>query len=229
VASDPNPGSVAEPQPSDPHARTPVLHAGVELHAARGAVLCLHGRGARASDILKLADVFSLPGLAYLAPEAAGQSWYPVSFLAPREQNQAALESALRRLRKLLRRLLAAGLPHHRIALAGFSQGACLVSQFAALHPARYGALLIYTGGLIGPPGTAFDFSGDLAGTPVIIGGGDRDPHVPWSRMQETAAVLEAMGGQVKLECYPGLPHVIHQNALSHGRRMLESMLLADP
>ena len=201
-----------------------ILQSGMGLREAAGAVICLHGRGAAASDILKLGDKFQLSGLAYIAPEAAGQSWYPASFLQPLELNQPALETALGQIEEILRSITAAGIARNQVALAGFSQGACLACEFAARHPARYGGVLAFTGGLMGPPGTAWNFAGDLGGTPVFLGAGDQDPHVPWRRVEETAAVMKRMGGAVELRCYPGLPHVIHPDEIECGRRILEQM-----
>lgn len=203
-----------------------LLYSGPALREATGVVICLQGRGASASDIIKLADKFQLDGLAYIAPEAEGQSWYPASFLQPLELNRAGLEMALRRIEEILRQVTAAGIARQKVGLAGFSQGACLACEFAARYPARYGGVLAFTGGLMGPPGTEWgDYAGDLAGTPVFLGAGDQDPHVPWRRVEETAGVMQRLGGEVELRCYPGLPHVIHADEIARGRRILERML----
>lgn len=207
--------------PADPHSRQPVRPAGAELAAARGAVIALHGRGASAADILGLAGAIALPQLAWLAPEAAGHAWYPYSFLAPIDQNQPWLDSALRRIEALVAGVTAAGLARERIALLGFSQGACLAAEFVARHPARYAALIAFTGGLIGPPGTRFAYPGSLAATPCLLAAGDPDPHVPWPRVEETAAVLAAMGGEVTLRRYPGLPHMVSGEEIEAARALL--------
>jgi predicted esterase len=161
------------------------------------------------------------PEFAYLAPEAAGHTWYPHSFLAPIAQNQPWLNSALSFLGRVVARAVAAGIPRHKVSILGFSQGACLATEFVARNAARYGALIAFTGGLIGPPGTHFSYPGDLAGTPCFFGAGDPDPHVPWERVQESASVLSALGGFVTLRRYPGLPHTINQDEIEQAKQLL--------
>jgi phospholipase/carboxylesterase len=210
---------------NDPHRDQPVLQRGRALDSARGAVVLLHGRGASATDILSLADEFDLPDLAYLAPEAAGHTWYPYSFLSPIEQNQPWLGSALSLLEKVVERVTGPGIPLHRVALVGFSQGACLATEFVAGHAARYGGLVAFTGGLIGPPGTKFAHSGELSGTPCFLGAGDPDPHVPWKRVEESASVLSALGGAVTSRRYPGLPHTINEDEIEQAKHILSRLV----
>ena len=208
----------------DPHHNQPVLHRGRALDSARGVVVLLHGRGASAEDILGLADEFDLPELAYFAPEAAGHTWYPYSFLAPIEQNQPWLDSALRLIQTIVERTTSAGVPPYSFALVGFSQGACLATEFAARNAARYGGLVAFTGGLIGPPGTRFSYSGRLSDTPCFLGAGDPDPHVPWKRVEESASVLSTLGGVVTLRRYEGLPHTINEDEIAEARSILRQL-----
>ena len=208
----------------DLHRNQPVLESGQPLESAKAAVVLVHGRGASASDILALAGEVGHPEFAYLAPEAAGNSWYPYSFLAPIAQNQPWLNSALSFLGRVVARAVAAGVPRHQVALLGFSQGACVATEFVARNAARYGALLAFTGGLIGPLGTQFNYSGDLAGTHCFFGAGDPDPHVPWVRVKESAYVFSALGGVVTLRRYPGLPHTISQDEIRHAKQQLSRL-----
>jgi predicted esterase len=208
-----------------PHRNQPLIARGTPLKEASGAVVLAHGRGASPEDILGLADEFDFPELAYLAPEAAGHAWYPNSFLAPLDKNEPWLTSALEFLGTIVERIVAAGIPRQKIALVGFSQGACLVSEFTARNPARYGGLIAFTGGLIGPPGTVFQYSGDLAGTPCFLGSGDPDPHVPWKRVEESASALSSLGGSVKRKRYPGMPHTISADEISEARKILSPAL----
>ena len=197
-----------------PHDHTPVLHAGRPLAEARAALILVHGRGATAESILSLADYLPHPDMAYLAPQAANNTWYPYSFLSPMEQNEPWLSSALRRLETLLAEVMAVGIPAERVVLAGFSQGACLASEFVARHARRYGGLLVFSGGVIGPPGTPRDYAGTLDGTPVFIGCSDVDPHVPLARVEETARVLAGLGGAVDKRIYPRLGHTINDDEI---------------
>jgi predicted esterase len=182
----------------------------------------IHGRGATAEDILSLHRELAPSTVAALAPQAAGHTWYPQSFLAPLDANQPFLDSALRRIDALVEDLVRRGTPSDRIALLGFSQGACVTCEFVARHARRYAAVIAFTGGLIGPPGTPRDYPGSLVGTPVFLGAGDPDPHVPFERVQETATVLKRMGAEVDLRRYPGLPHTINDEELEAARSLLQ-------
>src|SRR5688572_3901562 len=155
---------------SDPHAGQEVLHAGAPLETAKAALVMIHGRGASAGSILSLLPELGVDHVAALAPQAAGHTWYPYSFLAPMETNQPYLDSALNKIDAVVRELLGRGFASERIALLGFSQGACLTSEYLARHPRKYGAAMVLTGGLIGPPGTVRNYAGSLGGTPVFIG-----------------------------------------------------------
>jgi phospholipase/carboxylesterase len=212
---------------ADPHKEGSVHHFGAALEEAAGAVILLHGRGGSAEDILSLAEAMYNPRLAYLAPQAAGSTWYPNSFLAPRESNEPWLSSALRKVESVLDLAIAAGIPRERVVIGGFSQGACLSTEFVATHPARYAGVIALTGGLIGPLGSDVSHAGDLEGMPAFFGSGDPDPHVPWSRVQESADVLTAMGAKVTVRRYPGRPHTVSQEELEFGRRLLQDAFAA--
>jgi phospholipase/carboxylesterase len=205
----------------DAHAESVVLQSGAPLQQADLAVVLLHGRGGSAEDILGLGSAFDLPNVAYLAPQAAGHTWYPLSFLAPREANEPYLSSALRKVESVVRSLGQAGFESERVVIAGFSQGACLATEFVASHPARYAGLIAFTGGLIGPPGSLREPVGELVETPALLSSGDPDPHVPWARVEESAAILTGMGAKVMTKRYPGRPHTISQEELELARRLV--------
>lgn len=206
---------------NDPHANQPIHLLGTAPSEAVGAVILLHGRGGSAEDILNLGRAMFQPKLAYLAPSAAGNSWYPYSFLSPREQNEPWLSSALKKIESTIKLANDAGIPTERVVLGGFSQGACLSSEFAATHPGRYAGLLVFTGGLIGPPDMELHYAGDLRGTPAFLGSGDTDPHIPWKRVEQTAEVFAAMKAQVTLRCYPGRPHTVGGEEIQFGRKVI--------
>jgi phospholipase/carboxylesterase len=210
---------------TDPHRRTPVSRLGVDLANARCAVVLLHGRGGTADDILNLAREMYDERVAYLAPQAAGNTWYPYSFLAPIEQNEPWLSSALAKVASVVESCTSAGLSLPKIALCGFSQGACLATEFVARYPARYGCLVALTGGLIGPPGSDLHHEGSLAGMPALFSSGDPDPHVPWSRVEASARQLERMGAEVQLMRHPGRPHSILPTEVSAAKILISSLL----
>ena len=211
--------------PSDPHADQPCLAAGPAPEDAAATLVLVHGRGGTAHDILSLYPEFDLDRLAALAPQAAGYTWYPHSFLAPLDSNQPHLDSALARLSTLVNDQLRRGVPSQRIALLGFSQGACLTSEFVARNPRRYGSVMILTGGLIGPPNTPRNSPGSLEATPVLLACGDPDPHIPFARVLETQAVFSRMGAAVDLRRYPGRPHTISPDELDACRTMLRQLV----
>ena len=207
--------------PVDPHRGERVVAIGEPLATARAAMILLHGRYASAENILTLVDRIKVPGVAYLAPQAHESTWYPLTFLSPLESNEPGLTSALGVIDTLVERLAVAGVPNERTILLGFSQGACLATESAARTPRNYGAVIGFTGGLLGPPGTPRDYPGSLAGVPVFLGAGDPDPHVPWWRVEETAEVLGRMGAKVDLRRYLGMPHTVNDEELGVARALL--------
>jgi len=188
-------------------------------------MILLHGRGATAESILQLAVELDHPEFAFLAPQAAGNTWYPYSFLAPIEQNEPFLGSALGLLGAVIERVMREGISPDRLMLLGFSQGACLTLEFAARNPRRYAGVVALTGGLIGPDGTPRGYAGTLNGTPVFIGTSDPDMHVPVARVKESARVLERMGAHVTTRVYPDMGHTVNADEIEHVRDMMEHVL----
>jgi predicted esterase len=177
-------------------------------------MLMVHGRGARAEDILSLANQFDFPEFAYLAPQAADNTWYPNRFLNPISENEPWLTSALAFVGDVLAQIVQAGIPSERIILLGFSQGACLTLEFAARNAQRFGGMVGLSGALIGPEDTPRDYLGSLAGTPVFLGCSDVDFHVPKERVSQTAAVMRKLGGDITERLYPNMDHTINQDEI---------------
>jgi len=202
-----------------------VLHSGVSLRDARAAMILLHGRGATAESILTLAGPLDAGGIACFAPQAAGNTWYPSSFLAPIAQNEPWLSSALAKLDRLVAMIGAGGVGPERLILLGFSQGACLTLEHSARRPRRYGGIVGLSGGLIGPgrvdPGRYGSESFD--GAPVFLGCSDVDPHIPLERVRETGEVLGRMGAAVDLRIYPGMGHQVNDDELAAAREILRA------
>jgi predicted esterase len=206
---------------TDPHAGQPVAAAGAAIDGARAAVIMVHGRNAGPRNILELATPLAHPGIAFLAPGAAGHTWYPLSFLAERDQNEPGLSSALGMLRQLVDEIETRGIPRSRVVLLGFSQGACLAAEFALRHPVRYGGLVAFSGGLIGPPGTTWNVPGDFVGMPAFFGCSDVDAHVPRWRVDESAAVFTRMGATTDLRIYPGMGHLVNDDEIAAARAIV--------
>ncbi len=208
----------------DPHRSTPVIARGAPIHSARAALVLLHGRGGSPEDMLSLAGELDCENCALLAPQAAGYEWYPYRFLAPVASNEPWLSSALAKVDRLVAQITADGLPADRIALLGFSQGACLALEYAVRRPQRLGAVIGLSGGLIGPPGTRWEAPASLDGTPVFLGCSDADPHIPKERVDETARVLERLGGQVTERIYPLMGHTVNQDEVDTVKKLLGSL-----
>ncbi|MBI2993513.1 MAG: dienelactone hydrolase family protein [Gammaproteobacteria bacterium] len=185
------------------------------------AAIMVHGRGRDADDILGIADRLELADVAYLAPTAFEKSWYPNRFMEPIERNQPRLDQALERVDTLVGDLLGRGFDPARIILLGFSQGGCLISEYAVRNTRRYGGVVAFTGGLIGPPGTQWNSKGKFEGTPVFLGTSDIDEWVPEMRVQETARVLRRMGAIVELMIYKGMEHVVNDGEISRARELI--------
>src|SRR5215203_5435490 len=188
-----------------PHGVQRLLMGGAPLNSARGGLIAIHGRGAGAEDIFALAKEVAPSEVAILASQAAGNTWYPYRFLEPTERNEPYLSSALRVVADLIAELEENGIPPERVALLGFSQGACLALEAAARNPQRYAGVIGFSGGLVGPPGTSFDFTGSLNGTPVFLGCSDVDPHIPKERVEESGEALNRLGAAVDVRLYPGM------------------------
>jgi len=210
--------------PNDPHREQPVLTAGANPSEARGAMIMVHGRGANAADIIGLADAIARPELVYFAPDAAGRVWYPNPFMTPAAGNEPWLSSALGAVGRLVDEATLAGIPLERIAILGFSQGACLTLEYAARNPRRYGGIFALSGGLIGDRVSADATSGSLSGTPVFLGCSDIDPFIPLARVQESAAIMGALGADVTERIYPGAAHTIVVDEVEHIRRIVDKM-----
>lgn len=206
-----------------PHEGQPVVEAGAPLGTAP-VVILVHGRNAAPANILDLARRFERPALTYLMPAAANRTWYPLSFLAPIAENEPGVSSGIAVVAGLVARAEAAGVPRQRIVVGGFSQGACLTSEFAVRHPARYGGLLIFSGGAIGAPSTTWTTDGNFSGTPVFIGCSDIDAHVPETRVRETADVFTRMGADVRLRIYPGMGHLVNDEEIALAQAVLDGL-----
>lgn len=214
------------PHSALPHGEQLVLRQGNIVDPTR-ALLLLHGRGSTADDILRLTPQLALADdVIVLAPQAANHTWYPERFLSPQQMNQPDLDSALERIVTLNNYLKSAyEIKADQVALAGFSQGACLVAEYAKRHPARYLALAIYSGGLIGDDTEVDkDIAGTLKGTPVYIGCDEVDFHIPKERVEATAAYLSAHEATVTLRFYQSLGHTIHEEGLDFLRTQLNSI-----
>ncbi|PCR92267.1 alpha/beta hydrolase [Natrinema ejinorense] len=214
----------ADDRVDGPHQDQQLVTGGTDLADAEAALVCTHGRGATARGMVQMAEEFRRDGVAVLAPQAARQTWYPNSFLAPVERNEPGRSSGLRAIGDAIGRANRAGVPTERIMLIGFSQGACLASEYLARNPRRYGGLAALSGGLIGEE-LDDEYPGDLEGTPVFLGCSDADPHIPEERVHDTADVLESMNADVTKRLYEGMGHGINDDEMAVVSEMVAALL----
>jgi len=210
-----------------PHQGQQLLTAGTSLEDADAAMLLVHGRGASARSILQMGGEFHQEGVALLAPQAAGNTWYPNSFLAPVEQNEPGRSSGLQAVADAVAAANDAGIPTEKVVVGGFSQGACLATEFVARNPRRYGGVVALSGGLIGEEIETDDYEGegDLAGTPAFLGCSDVDPHIPVERVHITAEVLERLGGDIEKRIYEGMGHSVNDDEIEYVSGMVADLL----
>lgn len=202
-----------------------IAKAGVPITEAKAAMVMLHGRGATAESILTLANEFDAQGFAYLALQAAGNTWYPNRFVEPIESNEPYLSSALATVGDVLKQIEDAGIPPEKTMLLGFSQGACLSVEFAARRGGRLGGVAGLSGGLIGATLERSRYAATLAETPVFLGCSDVDFHVPKARVEESAAMLREMGADTTMRLYQGMGHTINEDEIAFVNQLMAKVV----
>jgi predicted esterase len=209
-----------------PHQTTQTATYGASLTRAKAAMIMVHGRGATAESMFSLADEFAQPNFHYVAPQAQNHTWYPYSFLQPKENNQPGLNSGLQRIYDLMEDIKSAGIPAEKIILLGFSQGGCLATEFAARHPQKLGGVVGLSGGLIGPDIDPSLYTGSMEQTPVFLGCSNIDPHIPKDRVDETEAVFEKLYAKVTKSIYKGMPHTVNDDEVKMVRGMMADLVI---
>ena len=194
---------------------------GKPLQEADKALIMIHGRGAYARDILGIASHLNVQEYALFAPEATNNTWYPYSFMAPPEQNEPWLSSALNLVKEAVDAATEQGISAENIYFLGFSQGACLALEFVARNAKKFGGVVALTGGLIGDKIDQDNYTGNFNGTPIFMGTGNPDPHVPIERVKESAIILEKMNAKVHLKVYNGKAHSVSQDEIDEANRLV--------
>lgn len=207
-----------------PHYGQPVLTTGASLANATCAMIMIHGRGGSADDILAMSNHFTKPDVAYFAPQARNFTWYPHRFIMPRTSNEPFLSSAQKIIAELITHINQSGVPTHKIMLIGFSQGACMVLEYAARNTQRYGAVFGLSGGLIGAEGELVGYAGSLSQTPIFLGCSDIDDHIPIERVHESAEILTTLGASITKRIYPNMGHTINQDELDFIKSVMDGL-----
>lgn len=198
-----------------------IISAGKKLDKDSKVLIMLHGRGGSAEDILSLSSYLDVKDYSLLAPQATNNTWYPYSFLAPPEQNEPWLSSALNLLKDLVDELTGKGIPYENIYFLGFSQGACLTLEFVTRNANKYGGIAAFTGGLIGDKIYNENYKGDFQNTPVFIGTSNPDPHVPVERVYATTNILKDRNAAVTEKVYNNMGHTINQDEINHANKII--------
>lgn len=188
--------------------------AGKPLEQAEKALIMIHGRGGSAQDILSLSQHLNVEDYALLAPQATNGSWYPLSFIAPVEQNEPWLSSAIETIGKTVKNALDSGIKPENIYFFGFSQGACLTLEFIARNAQKFGGAVAIIGGVIGDKINSENYKGDFAQTPIFLGTSNPDFHVPVERVYATANILREMNADVTEKVYANFGHSINQEEI---------------
>ena len=198
-----------------------IIATGVPLQEAKKALIMIHGRGGSATDILSLASHLQVADYALLAPQATAHSWYPHSFIAPVEDNEPSLSSALAVIGKTVEKAMDAGIKTEHIYFFGFSQGACLSLEFLARNARAYGGAVAIIGGLIGEEINRTNYGGNFHKTPIFIGTSNPDFHVPIQRVYATESILKEMDADVTLKVYDNFGHTIHPEEVEWANRLV--------
>lgn len=209
-----------------PHQKSKTVTGGAEPKKAAGAIVMVHGRGATAESILPLANEFDAENFHFVAPQASGNTWYPYSFMAPSENNEPGISSGLQAIFNIIEDLEEKGIQKEKIIILGFSQGACLATEFVARHPAKYGGLIAFSGGMIGEGDSVnpAHYTGSLEGTPYFVGCSDNDAHIPVERVEESVEVLTKLGANVTKKIYPGMGHTVIQDEIEEAQKIINSI-----
>ncbi len=209
-----------------PHQKSKTATSGTDPENADGAIVMIHGRGATAESILPLANEFDAKNFHFAAPQASGNTWYPNSFMAPSERNEPGISSGLQAIYNIVTNLEESGIPKEKIIILGFSQGACLATEFVARHPARYGGLIAFSGGMIGEGDSVNpdSYSGSLEGTPYFVGCSDNDAHIPVERVEESVVVMKKIGASVNKKIYPAMGHTIIRDEIEEAQKIIDTI-----
>ncbi|MBO6522747.1 MAG: dienelactone hydrolase family protein [Balneolaceae bacterium] len=211
---------------NNPHQNQPVAVTGKDINEAKFAMIMIHGRGASAQSIIGLSNEFeNTDDFIFLAPQASDHTWYPYSFLAPRDQNQPGINSGLKAISDIIKKLNAQGIANDHIFLLGFSQGACLASEYAVRNPDKYAGVIALSGGVIGDSINPSEYVGDLKETPMFMGCSDVDAHIPVQRLDETQKVFEKLGAKVQKKIYPGMGHLVNEDEIRNINTLIEQSL----
>lgn len=186
---------------------TPLLR-GEALHNAAVVCVFVHGRG-QPPELMDEAVIRRLKtsGVAYVLPRAPGGAWYAARAVDPlTEQSRGQLTASLEHLSAAINDASGQARPGTPLLLAGFSQGACLVLEYALKFGPWSGALASLTGCRVGVATDDRPLS-DLAGLPVYMTAADGDAWIPVPNWAEAAEAMAKARARLRADFFPGRGH----------------------
>ena len=201
--------------------------------AAKQLVVILHGYGADGNDLIEIGRQWQkiLPEAAFVSPHAheacamspGGRQWFRLTDPNPHERWSGVcaahpviddfIDAELERL----------GLPHDKLAIAGFSQGAMMALHVGLRRKIAPAAIISLSGTLVGPEhlsqATARSASG--APPPVLAMHGHMDEVIPVDSMFITADHLASAGIPCQWHLAIGMGHSIDGEEIRHGALFL--------
>ena len=206
--------------------------AGQPRGSAQRAGILLHGRSRTKQEMLDLASGLEIGGTRWIAPYADNVLWYPGRFMEPLKSNEPFLTRSVERCHRLVSDAGEDGrLSPGQLFIVGFSQGACIAVEYALRHPGCCGAIVVFSGCLMGPAGTDWRPADGqtLRGLRVFLTGSDMDEWIPEQRTRQTAEVLQSLGADVEMHVYPSRPHIVSNLELAEARTFLQARMLKSP
>ncbi|MEM0909224.1 MAG: hypothetical protein AAGJ94_17810 [Pseudomonadota bacterium] len=229
----------------------PLLCAGAAAGEARCALIMLHGRRGAQERLLSVAQRVAPPDVAIYVPSPPEVAWWPQPARIHVPAEDPHLAASLAYLDTIVQSAVDAGIPTTRIVIAGLSQGACLALEYAALGRQQYRAVFALSGALLGtmarkapvvatagkpltrrqaaklrqqpavikPAKTRYNAG--LFGQTIRISVHSQDPHIPVPSVEESSALLAALGADVTVEIEPGRGHGLIQTDIARLRDAL--------
>lgn len=189
------------------------------------ALVMLHGFGADASDLAGLAPhLFFDERLSLYFPEGPlevpigfaemGRAWFPipVSQLTDGFDFESVRPVGLDSIATKMDRYLSS-LPHERIVIGGFSQGAMLMTHLFLKNPKRYAGLVVLSGTLCNKPEWQNFATKNPERPPIFQTHGQFDQILTFHQAQKLDSFVRAMGFPTEFYAFSG-GHEIPQEAI---------------
>jgi len=187
------------------------LRLGARAPLARAICVFVHGRGQSPEEMeAHVLARLAASDVAFVLPRAPTGAWYEARAIDPLTPvARAELSAALDHLAAALA-AARAELPGLPLALAGFSQGACLAIEYAAAGLPPPEALVALTGCRVG---VAADGRSKAlpAGLPVYLSGADADPWIPIAAFADALQSLGGQGARLRADIFPGRGHAVSE------------------